>query len=333
MPTAPKQHPYDDLTPDVVLDAVETYGRRCTGGLLALNSYENRVYRVDIEDQAPVVAKFYRPGRWSDATIREEHEFEYLLAEHEIPAVAPLANPEGDSLSTHAGFGFALFPWRGGRNIELNRREDREVFGRYLGRLHRLGAAHPFQHRLRLSVEAFGHGPVAYLLEHDFLPDDLRRPFRELAEELLAVVGAAFAGADRVCWLRLHGDCHLGNVLDAGEGPVFVDFDDCLMGPAIQDLWMLLSGEREEREIQLAELLAGYTQFADFNRTELRLIEPLRSLRLLYYDGWLARRWDDPAFPRSFPWFNTRHYWQQQLSTLREQASLLNQPPLNWVFL
>jgi len=323
-------HPYDRLTPDVILAAVETYGVRCTGGLLALNSYENRVYRIDTEEQGPLVGKFYRPGRWPDAAILEEHGFTRELAEHEIPAVAPLARAGGDTLACYHDFHFALFPWQPGRAPELQSAEDRRMLGRYLGRLHRLGAVRPFAHRPMIDIQSFGHESVAYLLENDFLPDYLRQPYESLTGQLLQQIESAFATAGDYAVIRLHGDCHLGNILWTDTGPHIVDFDDCRMGPAVQDLWMLLSGDREEMEPQLADILAGYTQFAGFDARELYLLEPLRTLRMLHYSAWLARRWEDPAFPRNFPWFNTQRYWEEQTLALREQAALLNEPPLAW---
>ena len=321
-------HPYDALTPETILDAVETLGSRCTGGLLALNSYENRVYRVDIEDAEPVVAKFYRPGRWSNEAIQEEHAFTGMLAEHEIPAVAPRADA-GRTLHEHAGFRFALFPWARGRAPELNTVDDRKLLGRYMGRLHRLGRAEPFRHRLRLTVAAFGTDSVALLRQSGFVPPELRASYFGAADTLLPLVDEIFAQADDAR-IRLHGDCHLGNVLWGVHGPILVDFDDSLSGPAMQDLWMLLSGEREEMEAQLADYLAGYTEFMDFDATELRLIEPLRTLRLLRYAAWLAQRWDDPAFPRCFPWFVTPRYWEEQILALKQQLALLEEAPLQW---
>lgn len=323
-------HPYDRLTPEVILDAVETSGLRCTGALLALNSYENRVYRVETQDDGMVVAKFYRPGRWSDAAIREEHSFTQLLQAHEIPAVAPRACRDDRTLCEHAGFRFALFPWQPGRAAELNSEEDFRILGRYLGRLHRLGAAEPFVHRLRLSVEDWGRQAIEYLKGSRMVPAELGEAYAAICAYLLPRLDDAFAITGQMRWLRLHGDCHLGNILWGRTGPFFVDFDDCLTAPAVQDLWMLLSGSRTEREQQLAALLSGYTQFMEFDARELRLIEPLRTLRLLNYSAWLARRWDDPAFPRAFPWFNTRRYWEEQILTLKEQAAALDEPPLAW---
>jgi Ser/Thr protein kinase RdoA (MazF antagonist) len=342
-------HPYEALTPDVILSAVETFGWRCGGGLLALNSYENRVYKLDIEtangasmhrgprldpfgeDAPPVVAKFYRPQRWPDAAILEEHAFTRELAAHEIPVVAPLTRADGATLCLHAGFRFALFPWQPGRAPELNSAEDRRMLGRYLGRLHAVGRGADFAHRPRIDdLELFGREPVRYLLEHGFIPAYLEAAFRSLADTLLEQIETAFTAAAPYRRLRLHGDCHLGNILWTATGPHIVDFDDCRSGPAVQDLWMLLSGGRTEMEAQLGALLSGYRQFCDFNAAELALIEPLRTLRMLYYCSWLARRWDDPAFPRNFPWFNSERYWQDQILSLREQQALLAEPPLTW---
>ncbi len=326
----PSTHPYDRLTPDVILDAVESRGWQCTGGLLALNSYENRVYRVDTEDADALAVKFYRPDRWGDATIVEEHEFTRALMDLEIPAVAPLVI-DGETLHRHAGFRYTLFSWQPGRAAELNSADDRRILGRYLGRLHRFGRAAKFQHRPTITIEAYGHESVEFLLGRDFIPGHLIEAFQTLCRDLLVQIEQLFTIAGDVATLRLHGDCHLGNLLWTDTGPHIVDFDDCRTGPAIQDLWMLLAGERQETEQQLAEILSGYTQFADFDPRELILIEPLRTLRMLHYSAWLGRRWDDPAFPRAFPWFNSQRYWEEQVLALREQAAALNEPPLAWI--
>ncbi len=327
-----KSHPYDALIPDVILDAVETYEMRCTGAMLALNSFENRVYRVETEERGPVVVKFYRPQRWTDEAIAEEHEFTRMLAEHEIPVVAPLVHPNGKTLNRHAGFRFALYPWQPGRAPELNTPADREVLGRFMGRLHRLGRAEPFRARQRLTVEEFGEKAARELLASRFIPAELREPFQSITGLVLGALVRAFAFAEAagVVWQRVHGDCHLGNILWSCNGPFLVDFDDCTLAPAVQDIWMLLSGDLAERERQLADILAGYTQFMDFNVLELRLIEPLRTLRILHYNAWLARRWDDPAFPRNFPWFPTQRHWEELILTLREQLAALDEGPLEW---
>ena len=320
-------HPYDALTPQIILEAVELFGVPCTGALLALSSYENRVYRVDTEDAGPRVAKFYRPQRWSDAAILEEHAFARLAAEHEIPVVAPLAHA-GGTLHAHGGFRFAVFPWQPGRTPEITSVEDFRVLGRYLGRLHLLGSAGAFRHRPRLTVEEFGDASVQRLRASAFLPVDGVAAFCALAEQLLPLLREAFAAAGEIAPIRLHGDFHLGNILWSVHGPFLVDFDDCLTGPAAQDFWMVLSGDQGEVEQQLSHLLAGYREFAAFNPAELRLIEALRTLRLLRYNAWIAARWDDPAFPRSFPWFSSPHYWQEQVTGLRQQQLLLLEPPV-----
>jgi Ser/Thr protein kinase RdoA (MazF antagonist) len=320
-------HPYDLLTPEIILESVELFGVRCTGGLLALSSYENRVYRVDTEDDGPRVAKFYRPGRWSDAAILEEHDFARVAAEHEIPVVAPLVQ-DGSTLHEHGGFRFAVFPWQPGRTPEITSFEDFHILGRYIGRLHLLGAREPFRHRLRLGVSEFGDASVERLRESHFLPPDIVAPYCALAEQLLPNLRHAFDAASGIAVIRLHGDFHLGNILWSEYGPYLVDFDDCLTGPAVQDLWMVLSGDQEEVEAQLSYLIAGYRAFAPFNPAELQLIEPLRTLRLLRYNAWIAARWDDPAFPRSFPWFSSPHYWQEQVTALQSQQQLLLEPPV-----
>lgn len=319
--------PYTDLTPATVLDALESAGLRGDGRLLALNSYENRVYQVWLEDGASVVAKFYRPGRWSDAQILEEHAFVAELAAREVPAVAPI-ELGGRSLRAHAGYRFAVFPRRGGRTPELEDPETLRWLGRFVGRIHAVGAARGFSARPSLDLESFGREPRDWLLAHDFVPGDLREAWTSAADQALRGAAGCFARAGSLGALRLHGDCHAGNVLWTGDGPHFVDFDDARTGPAVQDLWMLLSGERAAMESQLARLLEGYRQFRDFDPRELHLVEALRTLRLLHYSAWIARRWDDPAFPAAFPWFNTQRYWQDRILELREQIALMDEPAL-----
>lgn len=321
-------HPYDRLTPDLILDAVERFGVRCDGRFLALNSYENRVYQVGVEEGEPLVVKFYRPGRWSEAAILEEHDFACTLAGHEIPVIAPLAGAGGHTLFAHAGFRYALYPRRGGRWPELEDPETRLWIGRFLGRIHAVGAVRPFRHRPRLDVASFGHEPVQYLLERGVVPRELATNYHAAATAILERVEAAFAARSPFRAIRLHGDCHPGNILWSPAGPHFVDLDDCRMGPAVQDLWMLLSGTREEMLRQLADVLEGYGDFHAFDAAELPLIEPLRALRMIHYAGWLAKRWDDPAFPLNFPWFNTPRYWQEHLDALREQLERLDEPAL-----
>ena len=327
--------PYAGLTPDTILDAVESLGFLADGRQLALNSYENRVYQVGLEEgdggplgEAPfLVAKFYRPGRWTDEQILEEHDFARELAEREIPVVPALAIG-GSTLHHHAGFRFAVFPRRGGRAPELEDPVTLEWLGRFIGRIHAVGATRPFAHRPALDVESFGRASRDWLLANGFIPADLREAWAGAAA--LAIEGAerAFERAGGVARIRLHGDCHAGNVLWTPGGPHFVDFDDARNGPAVQDLWMLLSGDRASMSAQLRHVLAGYEDFAEFDDRELALVEALRTLRLLHYAAWLARRWDDPAFPLAFPWFNTQKYWQDRVLELKEQVAAMQEPPL-----
>jgi Ser/Thr protein kinase RdoA (MazF antagonist) len=319
--------PYSGLTPERILDAVESLGLRCDARLLALNSYENRVYQVGIEDGAPVVVKFYRPGRWTDAAILEEHEFCRELVEAEVPVVAPLEF-DGRTLHQDAGLRFTVFPRRGGRWPELDVPDNLRWIGRFLGRIHAVGARAPFVHRPTLGIEEFGEQARAYLLQSGFIPVELEEAYRTLSSDLLARIRQRFEDAAPVRGIRLHGDCHPGNILWTDDGPHFVDLDDCRTGPAIQDLWMLLSGERDEMAVQLGHVLEGYSVFSELDSSELLLIEPLRTLRIMHYAAWLARRWDDPAFPLAFPWFNSQRYWQDHVLSLREQVPLLEEPAL-----
>jgi Ser/Thr protein kinase RdoA (MazF antagonist) len=314
------EHPYGRLTPDLVLDAVMAAGLRPDGRLLGLNSYENRVYHVYLEEGQAVVAKFYRPGRWSDAQIDEEHAFAKELAEREIPVVAPLHSLH------HGGFRVAIYPRRGGRPPELDDPKTLEWIGRFIGRIHAVGATSKFKHRETLSVKSFGHDQRAWLLEHDFIPPDLLEAWKAVTSQALSAVERCYLVEPKL--LRLHGDCHPGNILWTEEGPHFVDLDDARMGPAVQDLWMLLSGDRASMTRQLRDVLVGYQQFMAFDRRELSLLEALRTLRLLNYSAWIARRWDDPAFPAAFPWFDTQRYWQDRILELREQIALMEEEPL-----
>jgi Ser/Thr protein kinase RdoA (MazF antagonist) len=326
-------HPYSRLTPDVVLNALDGIGLRCDGRLLALGSYENRVYQVGQEDSTPVVAKFYRPDRWSDAQILEEHVFAAELAEGEVPVVAPLA-AGGVTLHEFDGFRFAVFPRRGGRAPELEDPQVLEWLGRFLGRIHAVGSARAFQHRPSLGIEEFGEEPRAYLLQADVIPADLRAPWTQAVGLALEAVRHAFARVPGATTIRLHGDCHAGNVLwtpthgNVAGGPHFVDLDDARMGPAVQDLWMLVSGDRATMSRQLGYLLRGYEDFREFDDRELHLFEALRTLRLVHYSAWLARRWSDPAFPIAFPFFATPRYWQDRILELREQIAAMQEPPL-----
>jgi Ser/Thr protein kinase RdoA (MazF antagonist) len=324
--------PFSDLSPDLILDAVDqaisSTGLRTDGRQLALNSYENRVYQVGVEDGKPLIAKFYRPGRWSDAQILEEHAFALELAEAEIPVVAPNIIG-GRTLLEHGGYRFTLFERRGGRAPELDDPDTLEWLGRFLARIHNTGSTRIFATRPTLDTTTFGEEPRAWLLANNFIPANIREAWMAATEQALEGVRAVFDRAGGVVDIRLHGDCHGGNILwREGEGPHFVDLDDSRMGPAIQDLWMFISGDRASMTRQMSDVLAGYEDFREFDRRELHLIEALRTLRLIQYSAWLARRWDDPAFPMAFPWFNTQQYWQDRILELREQIAAMQEPSL-----
>ncbi len=332
------QPPYAELTPDCVLDALASVGLIGDGRLLSLNSYENRVYQVWLDHTAQssavpaatssVVAKFYRPHRWSDAQIGEEHAFVAELAEHEMPVVAPLPLVGEATIASFRDFRFAVYPRCGGRAPELEDRSTLEWMGRFIGRIHRVGAVAPFKVRPALDIASFGEEPRDWLLAHNFIPADIEAAWKSVVALALDGVRRCFERAGDVRTIRLHGDCHAGNVLWTDAGPHFVDFDDARMGPAIQDLWMLLSGDRADMQRQLGAIVSGYEDFQDFDDRELWLIEGLRTLRLIHYSAWIARRWDDPAFPAAFPWFNTQRYWQDRILELREQVAVMDEPAL-----
>lgn len=319
------------------MDAVESVGYLSDARILTLNSYENRVYQVGleqvgleqvgIEDAGPLIAKFYRPGRWSDAQILEEHVFVQQLHALDIPCVPPLQDAAGHSLHHFRNFRFALYPRQGGHAPELDNLDHLLVLGRFIGRIHAAGKIQPFVHRQTLSVEHFGQASMLFLLENNFLPPSLRQAYESLGTQLLEKIRVITREVNPT-HLRLHGDCHPGNVLWRNDIPHFVDFDDCMNGPALQDLWMLLSGDRPTQLAQIAEIIAGYEEFETFAPKELRLLESLRTLRLMHYAAWLARRWGDPAFPHNFPWFNTERYWGQHILELREQLAALDEAPL-----
>ncbi|MEX1032304.1 MAG: serine/threonine protein kinase [Cellvibrionaceae bacterium] len=322
-----ESHPYERLTPDRIIDAVEAQGYLSDARILGLNSYENRVYQVGVDEGAPLIAKFYRPERWSDAQIQEEHDFALELADLEIPVVPPLKNAEGHTLFHFEGFRLALYERQGGHAPELDRMDNLVVLGRFLGRIHTAGQQRTFQQRPTVDVASYGLESYHFLREHHFIPAELDRAYSSLCDDLIARVEQQFSRLDYDP-IRLHGDCHPGNILWRDDRPHFVDFDDARNGPAIQDLWMLLSGDREQQNLQMRKVLEGYQQFCDFNLAELQLVESLRTLRIMHYAAWLARRWDDPAFPMNFPWFNTQRYWSQHILELREQLAALNEPPL-----
>jgi len=325
MPESP--HPFQTLTPSFIMDAVESQGYRCDCRTSALNSYENRVYQVGIDEGQPLIAKFYRPGRWSEQQILEEHQFCFELVEHELSVVAPCRNEAGESLFHYEGFRFALYPRQGGHAPEFDNNDNLLILGRMLGRIHSIGAIRPFLHRPTLDSRSFGHESVALISER-FIPDEYRASYQAVTDQLLQVIDEICSDAVQVRYIRTHGDCHAGNILWRDGAPHFVDFDDARMAPAVQDLWMMLSGDRPRQLVQLAQLIKGYSEFYDFRPSELRQVEALRALRMLHYSAWLASRWEDPTFPRTFPWFNTVRYWGEHILHLREQLSVLDEPPL-----
>lgn len=319
--------PFANLSPENLLNAIESLGIRCDGRLLQLNSFENRVYQVGIDDAPPLVVKFYRPARWNDEAILEEHAFTLELAEREVPVVPPLSF-NGQTLHHYDGHRFALFAKQGGRPPELDREDTLEWIGRFLGRIHAVGACDEYLVRPNLDIQSFGIEPRDFLVAGEWLPPELRSAWTSVADQALDCVSRAYQRAGDVQTLRLHGDCHPGNILWTDDGPHFVDFDDSRTGPAIQDLWMLLSGDEAEMRAQLNVLLRGYETFHEFDDRELRLVEALRTLRLIHYSAWIARRWHDPAFPAAFPWFGSVRYWQDRILELREQVALMQEPPL-----
>lgn len=324
-------HPYEKLTPDVVIDAVESLGYISDARILALNSYENRVYQVGIEGEDPIIIKFYRPERWNINQILEEHEFTNQLYSLEIPVVPPkeFSGLEYKTLGRFRNFLFSVYPRQGGRAPELDNLDHLFQLGQFIGRIHSVGASFDFKFRNSISIHDFGEKNVKFLIDNDFIPEDLLPAYKSISKQLLKILSSTGLNSNKFKNISLHGDCHPGNILWRKERPHFLDFDDAITGPAIQDLWMLLSGEKENKQKQFLEILDGYENFYHFNRSELALIEPLRVLRVLYYNGWLAKRWRDPAFPISFPWFNTQKYWSEHILELKELLSSLNEPALD----
>jgi Ser/Thr protein kinase RdoA (MazF antagonist) len=319
--------PFASLTPEAILASVESLGLATDGRILALNSYENRVYRIGIEDAAPRVLKFYRPGRWTDAAILEEHAFSAGLRDHDLSVVAP-ESFAGQTLHFHAEHRFAVFPMQGGHAPEPGDRDTLRQIGRTLGRLHAIGAGSRFMHRGTLGVDSHAVDSVGYLLDAGWLPAELESNFEALCHLVLDAIESAWEAAGPFAEIRLHGDCHPGNILWREGQAHFVDLDDALMGPAMQDLWMLCTGDAADRAEQLGWLLEGYELFQTFDRRQLHLIEALRALRLLHYHAWIARRWSDPAFPAAFPWFESPRHWEQVIVQLQEQLFALREPTL-----
>ncbi len=327
MQQSPEQAPYENLTPELILQALESVDLRPTGSLLALNSYENRVYQAEVDEGEFVVVKFYRPGRWSDEAILEEHAFALELVEQEIPVIPPMVM-DGKSLLEYESYRFAVFPRKGGRWPELENKENLEQLGRFIGRIHAVGRAKRFEHRRTFTVETWGRESLAFLRDSELLPPEIKHNFVSASEYMLEEIANKFE-AIQPFGIRIYGDCHPGNILWTSNGPHFVDLDDCCTGPAMQDLWMLLSGTQEEMTGQLKVILQGYETFVEFDYAEIQLIEALRGLRLIHYCAWLARRWHDPAFPYHFPWFNTPRYWEEQMLTFREQLERCQMPALD----
>jgi Ser/Thr protein kinase RdoA (MazF antagonist) len=319
--------PFAELTPDAVLDATEALGLAPDGRLFALNSYENRVYRVGRVDAEPVVLKFYRAERWSDQQILEEHQFASELAVADIPVVAPL-RLGGMTLHRHKSFRLAAFPLCAGGSPELDQPGARELLGRTLARIHAIGGVRRFQHRPTMELSMLGARSRASMLASSLMPVHMKPRYEEVSAELLHEIAAAFKQAAPLRMIRLHGDCHLGNILWQARGPLFVDLDDCLNGPCIQDLWMFLSGTQDEQRGQWAEIFEGYRQFGTTDYRELRLVEPLRALRMLNHAAWVAERWQDPAFPKAFPWAAEARHWEGYVNDLIEQCRVLTEPPV-----
>ncbi|WP_063366444.1 serine/threonine protein kinase [Pseudoalteromonas luteoviolacea] len=315
---------YQNLTPDLILDAIESIGIYPESGLLPLNSYENRVYQFRGDDAKRYVAKFYRPNRWSNEQIKEEHAFSFEVAEAEVPVVCPIRR-DNESLFEHQGYRFALFPSVGGRQFEMDNLDQLEVLGRYIGRLHSVSKKYSFECRPSIDTASFLTDASQDILASECLPHTLQLAFSTVLEQVIKKTEEKFKVNDTI---RLHGDCHAGNILWSHEQLMLVDLDDCRQGPAIQDLWMMLNGDRQNQALQLDTLLGGYEEFSELDMTQLQLIEPLRAMRMIHYMGWLAKRWQDPAFPRNFSWFATDKYWEQQILALKEQLAALDEPAL-----
>ena len=318
-------HPYASLTPDLVMDAVESLGYQCNAHILELNSYENRVYQLGVENHEPVIAKFYRENRWTDEQIIEEHAFTQELLDNEITVIPPL-KIKNKTLHHYENFRFSLYQRRGGRAPELDNVKNLEVLGRFIGRIHQVGRNQPFQYRPEITIHEYGYLARQFLIDNNFIYPDMFEAYSSLTLNLLEDMGRILK--EPLERIRLHGDCHMGNVLWRDDNPHFVDFDDSRSGPAIQDLWMMLSGDKEAQSEQMRHILRGYQDFADFDFRQLALIEVLRTLRMMHHSAWIAKRWSDPAFPRAFPFFNTPRYWSEHVLGLKEQWAKLSEPSL-----
>mgnify|MGYP000736825305 FL=1 len=316
---------FTSLTPDLILDGIESTGIFVESGLLPLNSYENRVYQFHDEDKVKYVTKFYRPQRWSKAQIREEHEFSLELQAQELPIVAPLVR-DGESLFEHQGYYFALYPCRGGRIFEVDNLDQLEWMGRFIGRIHSVSSKKVFTERPAITAQEMLVDARNVIKDSGFVSPAIATAFFTILDQVIVEAEKQYQPSKLI---RLHGDCHAGNILWTDDGPHFVDLDDCRMGPAIQDLWMMLSGDRQQKILQLDTLLSGYEEFHDFDSKELALIESLRTMRVVNYMAWLCKRWQDPAFPHSFPWFNTERYWEEQVLSLKELLASMQEPVLS----
>jgi len=319
-------HPFEALTPSFVLNAVDHHGYISDGRILALNSYENRVYQVGIEDEEPIIAKFYRPDRWSDEQILEEHQLCAELVAQELPVVPPLVKNSA-TLFQYGDFRLALYPRKGGHAPELDNLDNLLIMGRFLGRMHAVGSVQPFQYRPAITCKHYGYESAA-LIKDKFMPEHIGESYDAVVDEILKIINKIYIDGEDAEYIRVHGDCHVGNILWRDDAPHFIDFDDSRMAPAIQDVWMLLSGDRARQTAQVNEIIEGYNEFSEFPLQQIKYIESLRTLRIMYFSAWLAKRWDDPAFPRAFPWFNTTQYWEQHILDLREQLGELNEPAI-----
>lgn len=317
---------FSQLSPDLILDAIESVGLRVDSGLLALNSYENRVYQFIANETERYVVKFYRPQRWTQAQLEEEHSFAIELAGHDVPVVAPLEY-SGQSLLSYQDYHFAIYPSVGGRQFEVDNLDQLEWMGRFIGRIHQIAKSQSFTYRPQFSVQSHLFQPAKELAEFGLVPEQLKTAFFTILEQVVEEASSQFHCDDS---MRLHGDCHPGNILWR-EGPTFVDLDDCRSGPAIQDLWMMLSGDRHQQTLQMDTMVEAYSEFCDFDHKQLLLIEPLRAMRMVHYMAWLSKRWQDPAFPQAFPWFADPKYWEQQILSLKEQLSALREPSISLI--